>query len=69
MTTTSREKLVGEVIRVEFDQETGEVRIVMEITDEKFKLRVLHNKDFQDILNIKGKDVMIVASKSTKEEE
>lgn len=65
--TTSREKLVGKVIRVEFDQETGEVRIVMEITDEKFKLRVLHNKDFQDILNIKGKDVMIVASKSTKE--
>jgi len=64
---SSKEELVGKVIRIEWDQETGEVRIVMEITDEKFKSRVLHNRDFQDILSIKGKDVMIVASKSTKE--
>ena len=54
---------VGEVIRIEWDQETGEVRIVMDITDPDFKLRVIHNKDFKDILTIKGRDAMIVASK------
>lgn len=54
---------VGKVIRVEWDKETDEVRLVMEITDPVFKRRVLHSKDFQDILTINGKDVMVVASR------
>jgi len=58
------EQKVGKVIRVEWDQETDEVRVVMEITDPVFKKRVLNSKDLQDILSIKGKDVMVVASRS-----
>ena len=60
------EKAVGKVIRVEWDTETDEVRIIMDITDPHFKRRVIHNKDFEDILSISGKDVIIVASKSDK---
>ena len=58
---------VGKVIRVEWDQNTDEVRIVMEITDPNFKRKVINGKDYQDILSIQGKDVMIVASKSKKD--
>jgi len=64
--TSYKEKQVGRVIRVEWDEDTGEVRVIMEITDPAFKSRVLHSKDLQDILSIKGKDVMVVASKSKK---
>jgi len=53
---------VGTVIRIEWNKDTGEVHIVMDITDQSFKARVLHNKDFEDILTITGKDVMIIAS-------
>jgi len=60
----SCERKVGEVIRVEWDQETGDVRIVFDICDPEFKLRVLHNKDFEDILIIKGKDAMIIAPRN-----
>jgi len=55
---------VGKVIRVEWDTETDEVRVIMVITDPVFKKRVLNSKDLQDILSIKGKDVMVVASKA-----
>lgn len=55
---------VGKMIRVEWDQEEDIVRVVLEITDPIFKKRVLGGKDFQDILSIKGKDVMVIASKS-----
>ena len=41
-------------------------KLVLEITDEQFKWYALHNKDFDDILSIKGKDIMIVASKKEK---
>lgn len=56
------EKSVGKIIRVEWDQETDEVRLIMEILDPVFKSRVLHSKDLQDIISIKGKDVMVIAS-------
>lgn len=55
---------VGKVIRVEWNSDTDELRVVLEITDPAFKKRVLHGKDFQDILTIQGKDVMVVASKT-----
>ena len=55
---------VGRVIRVEYDEETEVVRLVMEITDPVFKKRVLHSRDLRDVISIKGKDVMVVASKS-----
>lgn len=61
---TSSEQKVGEIIRVEWDQDTGVVRIVLEITDPSFKSRVLHSKDLQDILSIKGKDAIVIASRS-----
>lgn len=58
---------VGRVIRIEWDEETDTVRLVMEITNEDFKRRVLHGKEFQDIITLNGKDVMVVASKSKNE--
>lgn len=61
--TSESERKVGEVIRVEWDQETGAVRIVLEILDPVFKSRVLHNKDLEDVLVINGKDAMVIASK------
>lgn len=62
------EKSVGKIIRVEWDQDTNEVRIVMEILDPMFKSRVLHSRDLQDIISISGKDVMVVASKDQGDE-
>lgn len=58
---------IGEVVRVEWDQEKDTVRVVMDITDPVFKRRVIHMKDFQDIMSIRGKDVMVVASRSDDE--
>ena len=67
MTNMGFEKKVGKIIRVEWNKETGEVRLVMEILDPAFKSRVLHSKDLQDILTIKGKDVIAVATRSEDE--
>ena len=67
--TTLSERKVGEVIRVEWDQETGSVRVLLEIIDPAFKSRVLHSKDLQDILTIKGRDAIVVASRSRNEQE
>jgi hypothetical protein len=66
--TISSDQKVGKVIRVEWDQETDTVRLVMEIIDPVFKSRVIHSKSFEDILSISGKDVMVIASKSKKDE-
>ena len=61
-------KNVGKIIRVIWNKETDDVQVVMEITDPQFKARVIHNKDLQDVLTFEGKDVMVVASKSRKNE-
>lgn len=65
--TTSSEQSIGKVIRVEWDQDTGEVRIVIDVTDHVFKSRVLHSRDLQDVITIKGKDVMVVATRDNNE--
>jgi uncharacterized protein (DUF1330 family) len=49
---------VGKVIRVEWNQEENSVRLVMEIDDEDFKSRVLHSKEYEEILSIRGLDVI-----------
>lgn len=69
MTTSEFDNKVGKVVRIEWDEETGAVRVLMEILDPVFKSRILHSKDLQDVLTIKGKDVMVVASKSKNDEE
>jgi hypothetical protein len=66
-TMISSERKVGKVVRVEWEEDTGVVRLVMEITDPVFKSRVIHSKSYEDILSINGKDVMVVASKSKKD--
>ena len=66
MKMTSSNQKVGKVVRVEWDVEKDTVRLIMEITDPKFKSRVIHSKSFEDILSISGKDVIVVASKSKK---
>ena len=59
----TQSNLVGKVIRVEWNQEDNSVRLVLEVTDELFKSRVLHCKDYEELLTINGADVMVVASK------
>lgn len=66
---TSTKSKVGTVIRVEWNEQTDEVLMVMEITDPKFKKRVLHSKDFEDVITLSGKDVMVVASRSRDEKD
>ena len=63
----SSDQKIGKIIRVEWDQETDTVRLVMEITDSKFKSRVMHSKAYADVMSISGLDVMVIASKSKKE--
>ncbi len=58
---------VGDIVQIIWDEEKDTVQLVMEITDPIFKRRVLHTKDFQDLITFKGKDVMIVASRSKDE--
>lgn len=53
-----KEKKVGKVIRIEYDEDEDRVILVMEITDPIFKNKVIHHKDFQDILSLSGKDVI-----------
>ena len=54
------DKQVGKVIRVEYDEESGDVRIVIDITDPIFKDKVIYNRDFKYILTIRGKDAIIM---------
>lgn len=54
---------VGKVVKVIWEEDTDSVQIVMEITDPDFKNKVIHSKDFQDILTFNGKDVMLIASR------
>ena len=54
---------VGAITKIIWDEENDVLQVVMEITDPVFKKRVLNTKDFQDIINFNGKDVMVVASK------
>ena len=65
---TMTSKSVGKIVRVIWNKETDDVQIVMEITDPQFKARVIHNKDLQDVITFEGKDVMVIASKSRKNE-
>lgn len=55
---------VGEIIRVEWDTESGKVTVVFEILDANLKRTVLQDKEIKDLIVIKGKDIMSVASKS-----
>jgi len=63
MTQFNEKKIVGKVIRVEWNKEENSVKLILEITDEKFKCHVLHNKDFEDIITMNEKDVIVVATK------
>lgn len=68
MGMTMKSSNVGKIVKIIWDEETDVVQIVMEITDPVFKDRVLHTKEFQDVISFEGKDVMMVASKSRKHE-
>lgn len=62
MTMQYDSKTVGAVQWFEYDQETKKLLVLVEITDKNFKSRVLHTNEWEDILTIKGKDVMHIAS-------
>ena len=69
MKSSDYDKKVGEVVRVEWNQETGSVYLVLDIIDPSFRMKVLHDNDYQDIIVISGKDVMMVASKKDSNKE
>ena len=54
----NQEFKVGELIRVEWNPETDELKMVIEVTDPDFKKRVLNSKDLKDIITINGRDIM-----------
>jgi hypothetical protein len=56
-------KEVAKIVRVEWDRDTDEVRLVLEVTDQNFKSHVLHTNEFEDVLVINGKNSVVVASK------
>ena len=66
ITMMTQSKIIGKVVRVEWNEATDEVRVVLEITDEEFKSKILHSKDLEDLISLEGKDVMKVASRATK---
>ena len=51
---------IGRIIRIEYDEDTGEMRLIMEITDSKFKSRILHSNTYDDVITISGKDVVVI---------
>jgi hypothetical protein len=51
-------KEVGKIIRIELDDETDEMFIVMEITDKNFKRRVMDSGDLKDLIAIKGRKIV-----------
>ena len=55
-----REKSVGKVVRIEYNEETDDLNIVIEVTDFDFKRSMLKSHDLQDLIKLDGKDVMIV---------
>jgi predicted Abi (CAAX) family protease len=55
----TQSNVVGKVVRVEWNQQENSVRLVLEITDESFKSRVLHSKEYEEILSICGTDVVV----------
>ena len=55
------EHKVGEVVRIEYNQEDDSVKVVIEILDENFKQRLLHDKDLADTIKIVGKSAIQVA--------
>jgi hypothetical protein len=55
-------KTIGHIVRVEWDQETDQVRVIFDIDDAVFKSRILHGEEYQDILSISGKNIIVVAS-------
>ena len=54
---------VGNLIRIEWNQETDELRMVIEVTDPEFKKRVLNNKDLKDLITINGRDIMRIVKR------
>lgn len=51
-------KKVAEVIRIEYDQVTGDLRIILNVIDDAFKQKVIHNKEYVDLIKIINKDVL-----------
>jgi len=60
--TSFRDKSVGRLVRIIYNDDDDTVQLVMEITDPDFKHRVLHNGELRDILSLSGKDVVLVDS-------
>lgn len=56
---------VGRVIRIEWDEDNDNLRLVLEISDPAFKRKILQGGEYQDLISISGTSVktMKVASR------
>lgn len=59
MTMKKTEKIVGKIIRIEWNEVTGELHAILEITDEEFKSKLIHSKNLEDIIFFNNKDVVM----------
>lgn len=53
---------VGKILNFIYDNEKHTLRVILEITDENFKERIIRSHEFKDKIVFKGNDVMYVAS-------
>jgi len=60
---------VGKVIRIEYDEDEDKLLVVLEISDSKFKRRVLSGREYQDLISINGTSVRVMKVASKKRSE
>lgn len=54
---------VGKLLTIQYNTETKEMRITIDIIDEMFKEQILRNNELKDKIQISGNDLLWIASK------
>lgn len=52
------EKVVGQIKYFEYDQDTGELNVMIEVLDEEYKQKIVHNEEYNNIIIFKNKSVI-----------
>ena len=53
---------IGKLLNITYDTERKTMRVLIEITDDDFKEKLLRDNSLQDKITIKGQDIMWIAS-------
>lgn len=51
---------VGRVIRIEWDEESDNLQLVLEINDPSFKKKILQGGEYQDLISLSGTKVKVM---------